>query len=91
MSQRKTILRYLPHVLFSLCALALLGIIMKTFMFLKDYGDFATTSFVLQAKAECLDTSKTELQRHEDWESGQFRDMNMKIDKIYDYIIKLEK
>lgn len=85
--QSKLILKYLPSFA-ALFITALMGLItIKTFTWIKQYGDFATTSFVLEAKADCINKSENDLHRHEDWESKQLKDLNDKIDKIYFILI----
>jgi len=84
----KLILKYLPHYIGSILTCFLLGITAMTFMWLKNYGDFATTSFVLQAKADCINKAEDDLHRHENWESGQLKDLNDKVDRIITFLIE---
>lgn len=85
----KFIVKYLPQFFGFIASCFLLGMTSKTFMWLKDYGDFATQKFVLEAKADCMQKAEDDLHRHEDWETGQFKQLEDKIDKIY--LILIEK
>lgn len=84
----KFIFKYLPQFFVFIASFFLMGMSTKTFMWLKDYGDFATQKFVLEESAECKQYADDNLHRHENWESGQLKDLNGKIDKIYLILIE---
>lgn len=78
----KLISKYIPSIIGVVISLLLLGMITKTYTWIKTYGDFATKTFVLEAQAECNQKAENDLHRHEDWESKQLERIEGKVDKI---------
>lgn len=73
---------YITPFLGIVVSLLLLGMITKTYTWIKTYGDFATKTFVLEAQAECTEKAENDLHRHEDWESKQLERIEGKVDKL---------
>lgn len=86
----KLLSKYIPSIVGLIASLLLLGMVTKTYTWIKTYGDFATKSFVLEAQAECNEKAENDLHRHENWESEQLKSLNEKIDRLT-YIILQER
>lgn len=80
--------KHTPYLFGLAVSILILAMTAKTYTWIKTYGDFATKAFVLQAQAQCNQKAEDDLHRHENWESGQLKTLNDKIDQIYLILIK---
>lgn len=81
---------YIPNIAISTIALLIVSFIgVKTYEWIKNYGDFADKAFVLEAKAECIATNEEQLADYKNKQDLRLNRLEDKIDKIY--LILLEK
>lgn len=86
---RKVYLRYIPQIILMLASVLVLGISAKTYTWIKQNGDFATTTFVLEAKAECYEHTDNKIRDYKNDNREELRNiytqlnnLNNKMDKM---------
>lgn len=87
LKNRRKLTEYMPHAFSAILTFCTLGLVAHTYSWIKNYGDFATQSFVMQAKAECVERIGNELNAHKSQEEIRLNRMEDKIDKIYQILL----
>lgn len=91
--KRKTfeLLKVYSPFLVVLISIILGGTTLKIYQWFKNYSDFATTQFVLEAKADCYKQVDIKIAEHENKDSEQYKELSRKIDQIYIILIQGRK
>jgi len=80
----KVFLKYAPQIILILASVLVLGLSAKTYTWIKQNGDFATTSFVLEAKAECYEHTDEKIKDYKNDNREELKNIYTQLNNLND-------